>query len=99
VFADHIAFLRSGGMKALFGVVYAPLTVGTWCGISLGHARQLKSVLREQLIALCGRVDLLPGADARVFVHIDSLLRPVYGHAKQGVSYGHTKVAGKQIRF
>ena len=48
-------------------------------------------------MALCGRVDLLPGADERVFVDIDSLLRPVYGHAKQGASYGHTKIAGKQI--
>jgi Transposase DDE domain group 1 len=28
---------------------------------------------------------------------IDSLLRPVYGHAKQGASYGHTKIAGTQI--
>ena len=28
---------------------------------------------------------------------IDSLLRPVYGHHKQGASYGHTKIAGKQI--
>jgi hypothetical protein len=28
---------------------------------------------------------------------IDSLLRPVYGDAKQGASYGHTKIAGKQI--
>jgi hypothetical protein len=46
---------------------------------------------------LCGRVDLLPGADQRVFIDIDSLLRPVYGHAKQGASYGHTKIAGKQI--
>ena len=41
--------------------------------------------------------ELLPGADARVFIDIDSLLRPVYGHAKQGASYGHTKIAGKQI--
>jgi DDE family transposase len=46
---------------------------------------------------LCERVDLLPGADARVFIDIDSLLRPVYGHAKQGASYGHTKIVGKQI--
>ena len=46
---------------------------------------------------LCGRVDLLPGAQQRVFVGIDSLLRPVYGHAKQGASYGHTKISGKQI--
>jgi hypothetical protein len=40
---------------------------------------------------------LLPGADGRAFIDIDSLLRPVYGHAKQGASYGHTKIAGKQI--
>lgn len=25
------------------------------------------------------------------------LLRPVYGHAKQGASYGHTKISGRQI--
>ena len=24
-------------------------------------------------------------------------MRPVYGHAKQGASYGHTKIAGKQV--
>ena len=40
---------------------------------------------------------MLPGSDLRAFVDIDSLLRPVYGHAKQGASYGHTKIAGKQI--
>jgi hypothetical protein len=33
----------------------------------------------------------------RAFVDIDSLLRPVYGHAKQGASYGHSKIAGKQV--
>ena len=49
------------------------------------------------LAALCERVDLLPGAEVRAFVDIDSLLRPVYGHAKQGASYGHTKIAGKQV--
>ena len=54
-------------------------------------------MLREHLVALCERVDLLPGADQQAFIDIDSLLRPVYGHAKQGASYGHTKIAGKQI--
>ena len=38
-----------------------------------------------------------PAPLSEVFVDIDSLLRPVYGHAKQGASYGHTKIAGKQI--
>lgn len=96
---DDIDVLRSGGMKTLFDGVYAPSTVGTLLReFTFGHARQLESVLREHLVALCSRVDLLPDAtDRRVFVDIDSLLRPVYGHAKQGASYGHTKIAGKQI--
>jgi hypothetical protein len=95
---DDIDMIRSGGMKTLFGGVYAPSTVGTLLReFTFGHARQLESVLREHLVALCGRVELLPGADERVFVDIDSLLRPVYGHAKQGASYGHTKIAGKAI--
>ncbi len=85
-------------MTTLFDGVYAPLTVGTLLReFTFGHARQLESVLREHLVALCARVDLLPGADQGVFIDIDSLLRPVYGHAKQGASYGHTKIAGKQI--
>jgi hypothetical protein len=97
---DDIDVVRSGGMKALFGGVYAPSTVGTLLReFTFGHARQLESVLREHLVALCGRVDLLAGADEQVFIDIDSLLRPVYGHAKQGASYGHTKIAGKQDRF
>ena len=95
---DDLDVVRSGGMKTLFGGVYAPSTIGTLLReFTFGHARQLESVLREHLGALCERVDLLPGADVRAFVDIDSLLRPVYGHAKQGASYGHTKIAGKQI--
>ena len=41
---------------------------------------------------LCGaRVHLRE----RAFIDIDSLLRPVYGCATQGASFGHTKIAGK----
>ena len=95
---DDLDLVRSAGMKTLFDGVYAPSTIGTLLReVTFGHARQLESVLREHLAGLCQRVDLLPGADARAFVDIDSLLRPVYGHAKQGASYGHTKIAGKQI--
>jgi hypothetical protein len=95
---DDIDVVRSGGMTTLFDAVYAPSTVGTLLReFTFGHARQLESVLREHLVALCERVDLLVGADQQVFIDIDSLLRPVYGHAKQGASYGHTKIAGKQI--
>jgi len=95
---DDLDVVRAGGMKSLFDGVYAPSTIGTLLReFTFGHARQLESVLREHLAALCERVELLPGADARVFIDIDSLLRPVYGHAKQGASYGHTKITGKQI--
>lgn len=61
---------------------------------SFGHARQLESVLREHLV---GHSELLAGIQGQAFIDIDSLLRPVYGHAKQGASYGHTKIAGKQV--
>ena len=95
---DDLDVLRAGGMKTLFDGVYAPSTLGTLLReFSFGHARQLESVLREHLVALCERIELLAGIDEQVFIDIDSLLRPVYGHAKQGASYGHTKIAGKQV--
>ncbi|GJF11596.1 hypothetical protein NGTWS1803_20130 [Mycolicibacterium cyprinidarum] len=95
---DDLDIVRAGGMKTLFGGVYAPSTIGTLLReFTFGHARQLESALREHLAGLCERVDLLPDGQGRAFVDIDSLLRPVYGHAKQGASYGHTKIAGKQI--
>jgi hypothetical protein len=85
-------------MPILFDGVYAPSTLGTLLReFSFGHARQLESVLREHLCVLAGRTPALAGIDEQAFIDIDSLLRPVYGHAKQGASYGHTKIAGKQV--
>jgi Transposase DDE domain group 1 len=95
---DDIDVVRSGGMATLFDGLYAPSTVGTLLReFSFGHARQLESVLRHHLVVLCERTDLLPGAHEQILIDIDSLLRPVYGHAKEGASYGHTKIAGKQV--
>jgi len=95
---DDLDVIRSGGMKRLFGAVYAPATLGQFVReFTHGHALQLASVLRAHLVNLAVRCDLLPGADQQVFVDIDSLLRPVFGHQKQGASYGHTKVAGRQV--
>jgi Transposase DDE domain group 1 len=97
-YIDDVDLVRAGGMKTLFHRVYAPSTVGTLLReFTFGHARQLDSVLAEHLAGLCERVNLLPGSQVRAFVDIDSLVRPVYGHAKQGASYGHTKIAGKQV--
>jgi hypothetical protein len=95
--------LRAGGMPILFDDVYAPSTLGTLLReFSFGHARQLESVLREHVCTLTAhtlsaRTPMLVGLADQAFIDIDSLLRPVYGHAKQGASYGHTKIAGKQV--
>src|SRR5690348_13320874 len=95
---DDLNMLRAGGMPILFDEVYAPSTLGTLLReFSFGHARQLESVLREHVCALTERTELLVGIEQQAFIDIDSLLRPVYGHAKQGASYGHTKIAGKQV--
>src|SRR4051812_31722027 len=95
---DDLDMLRTGGMPILFDGVYAPSTLGTLLReFSFGHARQLESVLREHLVALAERTQLLAGLAEQAFIDIDSLLRPVYGHAKQGASFGHTKIAGKQV--
>jgi len=95
---DDLDVIRSGGMPRLFGEVYAPATLGQFLReFTHGHGLQLASVARAHLVNLVGRSGLLPGIATRAYVDIDSLLRPVFGHAKQGASFGHTKIAGKQV--
>jgi hypothetical protein len=95
---DDVDLIRAGGMRSIFGEVYACATLGQLLReFTHGHALQLASVARAHLISLVGATGLLPGVAERAFVDIDSLLRPVYGHHKQGASYGHTKIAGKQV--
>jgi len=95
---DDMNLLRAGGMPALFDQVYAPSTLGIFLReFTFGHSLQLGSVLRRHLIALAARTPLLPGIAERAFLDIDSLLRPVYGHQKQGASYGHAKIAGRAL--
>jgi hypothetical protein len=95
---DDLDVVRAGGMRQIFGGVYAAATLGQFLReFTHGHGLQLASVARAHLVNLVRCTDLLPGVEQRAFVDIDSLLRPVYGHAKQGASYGHTKIAGKQI--
>jgi hypothetical protein len=85
-------------MKKLFGGVYACATLGIFLReFTYGHVRQLGAVLRRLLVALAKRTPLLPGITDRAYIDIDSLLRPVYGKAKQGASFGHTKLQGKLI--
>ena len=85
-------------MRRLFGGVYAPATLGQFLReFTHGHTLQLASVLRAHLVGLAAATDVLPGLAEQAFVDVDSLLRPTFGHAKQGASYGHTKIAGKQV--
>jgi hypothetical protein len=58
---------------------------------------QLQKVHREFLVELAGRTPLLPGADVLAFVDIGSQQKRVYGYAKQGAAFGHTKIAGKSL--
>jgi hypothetical protein len=95
---DDLDVVRAGGMKEVFGEVYASATLGIFLReFTHGHTRQLSAVLRRHLIALARDTAVLDGIDQRAYIDIDSLLRPVYGHAKQGASFGHTKIAGKSV--
>lgn len=97
-FIDDLNVLRAGGMKTLFTGVYAPATSGQFLReFTHGHNLQLASVSRGLLANLVTMSNLLPGRQTLAFIDIDSLLRPVYGYAKQGASFGHSKIAGKQV--
>ena len=95
---DDAGVLRAGGTPRVFDEVYAPSTLGIFLReFTFGHANQLAAVAREHLVALAARTPLLPGIQERTFLDIDSLLRPVYGHHKQGASFGHAKIAGRAL--
>jgi hypothetical protein len=95
---DDLDVIRHGGMKRLFGGVYAPSTLGSFLrSFTHGHALQLVAVLRAMLVALAQRTPVLAGADQMTFVDIDSLLRRVYGHRKRGARFGPAKIGGYQL--
>jgi DDE family transposase len=97
---DDLDVIRHGGMARLFAAVYAPSTLGSFLrAFTHGHVLQLAGVARRFLIALAARAPILAGADQVAFVDIDSLLRRVYGRAKQGARFGHAKVGGYSVRL
>lgn len=90
--------IRSGGMKRVFDQIYAPATLGQFLReFTHGHCMQLASTARAHLINLAQRTEVLTGIETQAYVDIDSLLRPVFGHAKQGASFGHAKIAGRVL--
>jgi hypothetical protein len=61
---DDLDVVRHGGMRRLFGEVYAPSTLGSFLrALSWGHVRQLESAARAFLAGLAAATPLLPGAD------------------------------------
>ena len=96
---EDLDAVRTGGMARLFDGVYAAATLGQFLReFTGGHVSQLELIARAHLVALVGEVPgLLSGIETRALVDVDSFLRPVYGHAKEGASFGHTKISGKQV--
>jgi hypothetical protein len=95
---DNMDVLRHGAMTAVFAGVRAPSTLGSFLrSFTWGNVLQLGKVNRLLLAELARRAGLLPGADVLAFVDVDSTQRRVYGHAKQGAAFGHTKIQGKTV--
>ena len=95
---EDLGVLRHGAMPVLFGGIRAPSTLGSFLrSFTWGNVLQLQKAHRQFLAELAARAPLLPGADVLAFVDIDSQQKRVYGHAKQGAAFGHTKIQGKGL--
>jgi hypothetical protein len=95
---DDMDLLRHGAMPVLFGDIRAPSTLGSFLrSFTWGNVLQLQKVHRQVLAELARRTPLLPGRDVLAFIDIDSQQKRVYGHAKQGAAFGHTKIQGKSL--
>jgi hypothetical protein len=95
---DDMDVLRHGALPDLFGGIRAPSTLGSHLrSFTWGNVRQLEVVNRELLGELARRAPLLPGKETLAFIDIDAMQKRVYGHAKQGAGFGHTKIQGKSL--
>ena len=92
---DDSDVLRAGSSASVLGhSVMAPSTLGTFLRAhTFGNVRQFDSVnseaLRRAWTAGAG-----PDPTRPLVVDIDSTICQVYGHAKQGATFGYTKVRG-----
>jgi hypothetical protein len=95
---DGMDLLRHGAIPATFGGIRAPSTLGSFLrAFNHGNVRQLSAVHRQVLAELTTRTPLLPGSGELAFIDIDSTQKRVYGPAKQGAAFGHTKIASKSL--
>jgi hypothetical protein len=101
--ADSIAdmgVLRHGGMRKLFGNLYAASTLGSFLrSFKFGHVRQLDAVASRFLINLAVLAPLVAHdpADAYVFLDVDDTIIEVHGHQKQGAGFGYSGVRGLNV--
>ncbi len=91
---DDVDVLRAGATSRVVGHdVVAASTVGTWLRtVTFGHVRQLDHVA-EQALGRAWAAGAGPGDDVLV-IDIDSTICEVHGYAKQGATFGYTRVRG-----
>ena len=95
---EDMGLLRHGALRDVFGGLRAPSTLGSFLrSFTWGNVLQLQKVHRQFLAELARCSPLLPGAGVLAFLDIDSQQKRVYGYAKQGAAFGHTKIAGKSL--
>src|SRR5258705_3376136 len=95
---DDMDVLRHGAMTEVFGGIRAPSTLGSFLrSFTWGNVRQLDAVARRLLAQLAAPAPLLPGGRVLAFIDMDSMQNRVYGHAKDGAGFGHTKIQGKSL--
>jgi hypothetical protein len=92
---DDMDVLRQAAMRRVFDRSYAPSTLGSFLrAFTFGHVRQLDAVASRFLTGLAGRTPLLSGLDGLTLVDVDDSIVEVHGYAKQGASFGYTRVRG-----
>jgi len=92
---DDMSLLRHGAMRKLFTGTYAPSTLGSFLrAFSFGHARQLEAAASRWLRNVSAVAPIVAGIDELALVDIDDTIKKVYGHLKEGVGFGYSKVRG-----
>ena len=93
-FIDDANAMRCASTPAVLGHgVRAPSTLGTFLrSFTFGHVCQLDKVFDES-IRRAWAAGAGPG-DSPITIDVDSSICEVYGLAKQGARFGHTKVRG-----
>jgi len=91
---DHADLLRAGATQRVLPFrVMAPSTLGTFLrSFTFGHVRQLDKVSAE-LLRRAWSAGAGPGNEQLV-IDVDSTICEVHGKAKQGATYGYTRVLG-----